>query len=84
MKNAVNTVLLFNRLLYLSKERNRSVNGVGGADDSYANMFPTCCVCLTVGAERSKSSAWINASLFVCEQKFRFRQVGTCEPVGAL
>jgi hypothetical protein len=84
MKNAVHALFLVDGLLYLSKERDRSVDSVGGADDANTNVFPTCCVCLAVGAERTESGTRINASLLVCKQKFRFRQVGACEPVGAL
>src|ERR1700687_1884999 len=84
MKNAVHAVFLLNWPLYLSKEGNRSVDSLGWADDADADVLPTRSVSFAVRAEGSNSSPGVNAPLLVSEQKFRFRQIGTREPLSAL
>jgi hypothetical protein len=84
VENAIHGFFLVDGLLYLCKKCHRSIDGLGWADDAHADMFLSCRVSLTVGAEGGKSSARVYAMLLVSEQKFGLRQVGTREPIGAL
>jgi len=84
MKHTIDGFLLLNRVLYLSKQRNRPVDCVRWADDPHMNMFPPRSVSFAVWAERSKPCTGINASLFVAKQKLRLGEVRASEPIRVL